>query len=359
MIRKLDRYVASEFARLFVLFSVAAPVLFILADWTEHLDEYTRPERNLTVFRVALGYLYQMPLFMSWSFPIAALIATVFTVSSMTRHSEMAAAKAGGISFFRALAILPVIGVFLMFAGLGLSEIVPAATMKKNQIMGATDRYDGFTRQDFVYGTASGDAVVVHNLNADAKRITGITLQREGDGVRTPSELVYADSAIYAGGKWHLMNGIYRAFWNDTLESSYQFEKLTAKDFTEDPTQLTRTPKEPDEMSYRELGEYIEIQRRSGQEPRKLMVERMQKLAIPVATLIIILFGAPLANTSARGGPAYGIGISLGITIVYLMLFKVTQAMGWTGVFTPFWAAWAPNALFAMAAIVGLFRVKT
>ena len=33
------------------------------------------------------------------------------------------------------------------------------------------------------------------------------------------------------------------------------------------------------------------------------MVERMAKIAIPVATLIIILFGAPLANSSARAAP--------------------------------------------------------
>jgi lipopolysaccharide export system permease protein len=155
------------------------------------------------------------------------------------------------------------------------------------------------------------------------------------------------------------MNGIYRTFWSDTLEAVYLFDELVTHSFREAPAQLTKTPKEPEEMTYAELGKYIEIQQRSGQMPRKMMVEQMQKLAIPVATLIIILFGAPMANTSARGGPAYGIGISLGFVIVYLMMFKLTQALGQTGVFTPFWAAWAPNALFAVAAAVGLWRVKT
>ncbi len=362
MIRKLDRYVASEFTKLFLLFSVAAPMLFVLADWTEKLDEYTRPERNLTVFKVALGYMYQMPLFLTWSFPIAALIATVFTVNNMTRHSEMSAAKAGGISFYRALAIFPVLGVFLMLAGLALSEIAPGGMQKSNEIMTGTPdaaRFAGYTRQDFVYVSGSGDAIVAHDLNADAKKITGISIQREGDGVKTSTELIYADSALYRDGAWHLSNGIYRTFWSDTIESSFRFEGMVVPQFTEDPAQLTKSPKDPSEMTYAELGQYIDIQQRSGQFPRKLMVERMQKIAIPVATLIIILFGAPLANTTARGGPAYGIGISLGLIIVYLMMFKVTQALGWTGIMSPFWAAWAPNALFAAAALVGLFRVRT
>ncbi|NIQ57039.1 MAG: LptF/LptG family permease, partial [Gammaproteobacteria bacterium] len=65
----------------------------------ENLDTYL--DRNLGMARVALGYLYGLPLFVLWSVPIAALIATIFTVNGMTRHSEVAAAKAGGISFWR------------------------------------------------------------------------------------------------------------------------------------------------------------------------------------------------------------------------------------------------------------------
>jgi lipopolysaccharide export system permease protein len=359
MIRKLDRYIATEFARLFVLFAVAAPVLIILTDWTEHLDEYTRPESHLTVARVALGYLYQMPMYLGWSFPIAGLIATVFTVSSMTRHSEMAAAKAGGISFFRALAVFPVLGVLLMFAGLALTEIAPRATVKRNELMGIAQRFNGLTRQDFVYGTPDGDAVVIHDLNADAQRIIGITIHREDDGVKNPSELIVADSALYRDGRWLLINGVHRSFMHDTIETVKHFDTMVRENFTEAPGELTKAAKEVEEMTYAELGRYIEIQKRSGQIPRKMMVERMQKIAIPVATLIIILFGAPMANSSARSGPAYGIGISVALIIFYLMLFKVTQAMGQTGFLTPFWAAWAPNALFAVAALVGLYRVKT
>jgi lipopolysaccharide export system permease protein len=345
--------------KLFTLFSLAAPLLFIIGDWTDHLDEYTAPERGLTPLKVALGYMYQMPEFISYSFPIAALIATVFTVSSLTRHSEMAAAKAGGISFYRALAVLPMLGIVLTIAGLGLSDVVPRATAKKNEIMGAKNRLSGYSRSDFVYVAPSGDAVVVRTLDVDTKRINGISIQHEGNGTNTPTELIIADSAVYRNNQWHLMSGVYRVFTHDTTETAFEFDELVSEHFREEPTTLTATPKEPEEMTYRELGHYIEVQQASGTQPRKLMVERAQKLAIPVATLIIILFGAPLANTSARGGPAYGIGLSLGVTVVYMMMFNVTKAMGWTGVLTPFWAAWLPNALFLAAAFVGMFRIRT
>jgi lipopolysaccharide export system permease protein len=359
MIRILDRYVAREFMSLFVRFALAAPVLFIIGDWTDHLDEYTAPERGLTPLKVGLGYLYQMPEFISYSIPIAALIATVFTVSHLTRHSEMAAAKAGGISFYRALAVLPLIGIVLTLAGFGLADLVPRGTAKKNEIMGAKNRLSGYSRSDFVYIAESGYAVVVRSLDVDSKRINGIAIQREGNGKDIPTELIIADSAVYRGNRWHLMNGVYRTFVHDTAQTIRPFTELVSEQFHEEPSTLTATPKEPEEMTYAELGHYIEVQQASGTQPRKLMVVRAQKFAIPVATLIIILFGAPLANTSARGGPAYGIGLSLGVTVVYLMMFNVTKAMGWTGVLSPFWAAWLPNAAFLVAAIIGMFRIRT
>jgi lipopolysaccharide export system permease protein len=113
--RILDRYVLREFVKLFLLFSLAAPLLFILGDWTDNIDTFTA--HQIPTAHVALSYVFQMPEFMSWSLPIAALIATVFTVSNMSRYSEMAAAKAGGISFYSALRVLPVLGVVLTLLG--------------------------------------------------------------------------------------------------------------------------------------------------------------------------------------------------------------------------------------------------
>jgi lipopolysaccharide export LptBFGC system permease protein LptF len=89
------------------------------------------------------------------------------------------------------------------------------------------------------------------------------------------------------------------------------------------------------------------------------MVERAQKVAIPVAALVIILFAAPLANSSPRSGAAYGVGVSLGVTIIYLMLFKVAGALGSSGALPPDFAAWLPNGLFAAASAVLIARVRT
>ena len=357
MVRTLDRYVTREFLRLFALFTLAAPLLFILGDLTDNLDDYTG--RQIPPGDVALGYVYQLPLFILWCFPIGALIATVFTVSAMTRHSEMAAAKAGGISFFRALLVLPVLGLLLTVAGLVLSEVAPIALEKRAEVLGERDQSPG-ARNNFVYRTESGAVFSVRQLDAGRGRMMNLTVEKEGDLETLPAVHIVAQEAVYdTTSGWTLASGHMRLFPPGADERLFRFGQLRLPGLRETPEQLLAEPKEPEEMRYAELAHFIDILRRSGAEPNELEVELALKIAIPAATLIIILFGAPLANTHARGGPAFGIGISLGITILYLMMFRVAEAAGSTGSIHPVLAAWIPNGVFLLAAFVLLARVRT
>ena len=88
-------------------------------------------------------------------------------------------------------------------------------------------------------------------------------------------------------------------------------------------------------MRYAELGRYIDALKRSGNDANKLIVEQALKLALPATCLIIALFGAPLAVTTPRAGAAVGIAISLGTTVMFLLLTQITKAIGAGGVIDP------------------------
>jgi lipopolysaccharide export system permease protein len=357
VIRLLDRYVSREFMRLFLIFAIGAPVLFVLGDLADNADRYM--DRGLKPEAVALSYIFQFPLFVLYSFPIASLIGTIFTVNNMTRHSELAAAKAGGISFWRLLAPLPVLGVLLTLCALALTDLVPVTnrmSAKLLQVGGPTN----FARTDFVYRGSDGFSAAIRRIDLDGKVINGLTLEREGDEPNIPSIYVKANDAVYDTIKssWTLRTGQLRLLSGEN-ERHFEFRELKLPRFHERPEQLLAQPKDTDEMRYSELSDFIEVLQRSGGNPLSLMVERAQKIAIPVATLIIILFGAPLANSTQRGGPAYGIGVSLAITIVYMMLFRIFGAAGATGTLPATFSAWLPNGLLLVAALVLTLRVKT
>ncbi len=127
----------------------------------------------------------------------------------------------------------------------------------------------------------------------------------------------------------------------------------------ERPEELLESPREPEEMTFAEIDHFAKIIQRTGGNAKDLLVKREQKISIAVATLVVILFGGPLATSNKRGGSAYGIGVSLGTVILYLLMFKISGALGEAGAVSAMTAAWLPNALFMTAALVLLVRVRT
>jgi lipopolysaccharide export system permease protein len=171
---------------------------------------------------------------------------------------------------------------------------------------------------------------------------------------------VIADAASYDSiGGWTFARGYVRHLRPDSTEHTYQFERLQLAGVTEKPEELLEAPRKPEEMTYEEVDRLARVIQRTGGNASGLLVKREQKLSIPVATLVVILFGIPLATSSGRGGTAYGIGVSLGTTILYLLLFKVSAALGSAGTMSPKAAAWIPNVLFFGTALVLLRRVRT
>ena len=352
----LDRLVAGTFLKLFFLVLAAAPPLFVLGDVTENLDGYL--DRGISGFDVVRAYLYQLPLFVQWSFPIAALVATVFTVHSMTSHREIVAAKAGGISFHRVVGPIFLVGFFLTGVALVLGEVVPRANRVAAQIL-RNENPTRTWRSDFVYRSESGLTWQVARLTAGDGRMTGVVVERPPVPGQ-PALHVLAETAYWRDDVgWTLQQGYLRRLGEDGAEHTLEFRQLQMPDLVERPEELLESPREADEMTYAEIERQASIIERSGGDANRLLVKREEKIAIPVATLVIILFGAPLATSSRRGGTAFGIGISLGIVILYMMLFKVSGALGEAGAVSPFSAAWAPNLLFFVGALVLLARVRT
>jgi len=356
VIRILDRLIAGTFFKLFFLVLLASPPLFVIGDIAEKLDEYI--DRGLTGAEVARSYVFQLPLFIQWAFPIAALLATVFTVSSMTTHREIVAAKAGGISFYRLFTPLLFAGVLLTGVALGLSEVVPrgnriAAQILRSEVPGRS------WRSDFVYRSEAGLSWQVSRLTASDGRTAEIVIERPRTEDR-PGFHVLADGAHHTEENgWTLSQGYLRMLQTDSTAQTVEFDRLIVPELREKPEELLEIPREPDEMTYAEIDHLAGIIQRTGGDANELLVKREQKISIPVTTLVIILFGAPLATSNKRGGAAFGIGLSLATVLVFMMMLRVSGALGEAGALSPLAAAWIPNIVFGVAALVFLSRVRT
>ena len=356
--RALDRYVLKEWLRIFLVTTFGFPVMIVIVDLTEKLDTYM--QRQIPVRDIAVSYLYGVPETMFQVLPAAVLFATVFTVSSFTRYSEITAAKASGISFHRFIRPLTLGAVLAMCIGFSLNVIIPPLNQKKLNLLQEQKFKDTGERYNFAFATGEGRTYKVGALHASRNMIENLEVERLGRGSRIPTMYSISEQAFYRrNAYWMMVRGNLHVVPNATVDLVFSYDSLLDKSFTERPLELNAATKAPADMGWRELGRYIRALQRSGSDVNPLKVERMLKLAIPVTCIIILLFAAPLATSTQRGGAAWGIGVSLLTTVIFLVLVNLMRGFGGKGLISPDLAAWVPSLIFGVVGAVLLWRVRT
>ena len=358
-IRTLDRYVFSSWLRIFVLTALGFPLVSIVINLTDTLNRLL--DRGLTTREILVSYIYSIPENAFIVMPAAVLFATVFTVGGMGRHSELTAAKAGGMSFHRLIAPIFAAAVFATVLAFVVGEVAPGATAKQLEIQKAKPPRATSSRYNFVYRGDAGWVYTVRSLDVATRQLRQLLLERQGEGITYPGLIITADSASYDAKRrsWLVKTGTSRIVAGPNRQASFAFRTMRLRALTQTPADLLAESKAPEEMRYAELGRYIDALKRSGNDANKLIVEQALKLALPATCLIIALFGAPLAVQAPRAGAAVGIAISLATTVIFLLLTQIMKAVGAGGLLDPTVAAWLPNALFLLAGVVLLGRVRT
>ena len=363
----LDRYLLREWLRVFLVTLIGFPILVIVIDLTDKLDQYL--SRGVSRGTVALSYVFDLPEKMFLVLPVAVLFATVFTVGALGRHSELTAAKASGISFHRLVRPLFAAAGLAFIAGLLLGEIAPVATSRRLEMLGEKAIRSMTSRYNFVYRADRGWVYAIRSLELRTREMNDVLLEREGTGPAYPTIIVAAQRAVYSdtgrrpvpGANWTLLRGTIRYLAGSRPEGevAFEFDSLQPRTLRERPVDLLAEPKSPDEMRYAELRRYIEALTRSGSNAKKLQVELALKVAIPFICLLITLFGAPLAISTPKSGAAWGVAASLATTFIVLLMFQLAKAIGSGGVLPPLLAAWMPNILVGVAAVYLLRKAPT
>lgn len=357
-VRPLDRYVFGEFWKIFVTTALGFPLLLIVFDLTDNLDTYLN--RQLTQTDLLLSYVYWLPDSVFLILPAAVLFATVFSIGGLTRHSEITAAKASGISFYRVIAPIFAGALLATVAGLVLGELAPFANRKRQELLRADQFTGGNERFNFAYAAEQGRVYKIGALRVNERTVNGIDIERKGAGPEYPSYVLSATRGTYEPARgWLLHEGVMHVIPDTSRNITFTFDSARARYFNQRPVELTASPKAPEEMRFAELGRFIRAMERSGADVNQLRVERMLKIAVPVTCIVILLFGAPLATSTQRGGAAYGIGISLATTMIFLVLIQLTKAIGSKGLLPPDLAAWIPSILFGVTGTYLFLRVRT
>ena len=354
----LDRYVGGKFLSA-ALFSVLAfLVIFVVVDVIERLDTFI--DKNVPVMTVVRYYVLYAPYIVILTLPVAMLLASLFSISSLSRHQELAAMKAAGVSLYRILIPLFVMAFLVSLSTMLFGEfLIPYTNEQKGdiwqtQIKKRSPQAELIQRDVYLQGNGG---LIYYVREFDGRQQVGqdVLLQRYEDEHLVAR--IDARQMAWEESSWVFRDGLVRRFTGQE-ESLTAFEELRRSDLAERPEDFLKKRKDPEEMNYQELSRYIRRVEHSGGETQRERVDLYLKIAFPFASFIIVLFGAPLASSPRRSGAAVSFGISLFICFFYYSFVRLGQAMGYKGALPPALSAWMGNIVFGAAGLFVLWKAR-
>jgi lipopolysaccharide export system permease protein len=169
---------------------------------------------------------------------------------------------------------------------------------------------------------------------------------------------VDARSAQWKEGKWILSEASVTDFDRKGVPARNYYPELTLS-LPETPSDFQIAEKNPDEMNFRQLREYVQKIEQDGYDGRKYRTAMHGAISFPFTVVIMACLGIPLALRSERGaGFARGIGYCIFISFIYLVVYSFILELGKGGTFPPFLAAWLGNFIFAMVGVYLLLSVR-
>jgi lipopolysaccharide export system permease protein len=363
----IDRYIIRQFVVSFFFGLIAFILIFVIANMMENLDDFI--DASVPIKVVAEYYIAFIPEIIKFMTPMAVLLAALFITGRLSSQNELSAIKSTGTSLYRIMAPFLIVAFFICLVSIFFNGwVVPYANQNKfyiertylNRSVITNDRYN------ILFQEGLRRIVSINYYDPQIKCAQQVSIQDFDDNDMTILRQRYDALQMQwlqpqgndtQKGSWILINGTTRSFI-DTTQTLARFDSLKVGKLALTPIDIEKKQRTPDEMNYTDLRDFIENQKRAGQDVARWLVEYHFKLAFPFASIIVVLFGIPFASNRPRTGAALGFGIALAVSFIYLIFMKASQVFGYNGDLDPLLTAWLSNLIFLVAGIVNLFRVQ-
>ncbi|MEW5866219.1 MAG: LptF/LptG family permease [Bacillota bacterium] len=356
--RLVDRYIYKELLGP-LLFSVAAFASIMVAG-----DLLFQLARMLVDGSVSAGtavtvFVLGLPRVMVLVLPMSTLLGTLLCYSRLSAASEVVAMRAAGMSLQRIMAPAVVLAVLVSCVTVALNEtVVPRANRRSEQIMWEIGRRsDPSVQKNLVMKELEGGALtrLVYADAYDGKLqvFRKVTVQ-EFEGGRL-ARITEAAAARWDETRWWFEDGVVYTVIGGDRVASVRFTRQEAH-IAHKPPQVARGALTPKEMSARELREYIQDLASQGAKVTGLLVELYLKIAIPFASLVFGLVGAPLGVRTHRASTSLGFGMSILIIFIYYVIMSLSCAVAERGSVPPALGAWFSNVLFGASGALMMAR---
>lgn len=360
----LDTYILTGFLFYFALLLASFVFMTHVYTFFELLGDIFK--NHIPMSKMVAYLFFLTPELVYESAPVSVLVAVLVTFGIMAKHNEVIAFKATGVSLYR-LAFPVLVASLLLSAGLfGLdySGILPEANRRqdalRDEIKGRAPRTYLRPDRKWIYG--QGPRIYYYKyFDTRSSAMDGVNVYEFDMQPFRLKRHISAQRANWepATGTWIFVNGWSREMKTRVESVGQVFQATAFPELTEPPAYFLKEVIQDKQMNFVQLGGYVRELRQSGFDTVHLRVQLAKKFSVPLFAFIMALIAAPFAFLTGSRGAMAGVGVSLGVAVAYWALGQLFEQLGNINQLPPELAAWAPDALFAVAALYLLTRLRT
>jgi lipopolysaccharide export system permease protein len=346
----LDRFVLGQVLAPFMFGIMSFTVILVAGDLLFKLAALVI-QRGVSFGVVIRLFLYSLPRIVALSMPMSCLLAALLGFGSMSGNSELVALKSAGVSFGRIVRPLVIAGVLISIAAFLMNEtLVPICSRAAANVM----RYEVFRsvppvlRENvFIREETDGSLHRVLYIGAVKPRsgeMSDILVQEFEEGkIR---RLVSAPRGNWVDGVWWLEDGqVFEVASDGSVRALFAFEKQKLN-LLQGPSDIDSSRSDPSEMSLPELYRTVRLSSTQGNETGKLWMMMHLRIAVPWASVVLVLVGAAVGSRPQRSSSGMGLGLSVVIVFIYYVIMSFCKSLGEAGFLPGVVAAWIPNVVF-------------
>ncbi|KTD50215.1 hypothetical protein Lqui_1540 [Legionella quinlivanii] len=348
----LDRYIAKNVLLAIGLVTLLLAGLQIFILMVNQLEDLGRGDFG--IIQSAIYVLLQMPYQVYLFFPMASLLGSLIGLGVMANNRELVVMRAAGMSIGQiTMAVLKASLILIVLVTLIGETVVPKLAYYANDVkVQAISGGQALRTSHGVWLRYQNDFITIGTVQQDNTLVDVRQYHFDEHHQMTFARQIW--TVKFYDNSWWAEN-ISQTLINKDHTVIQHIDKMPW-DVAVKPSILNVSSSEPDEMTLKELRQYLRAQKQNHQTALNYQLAFWQRIIQPFTTVVMMILAipfifGPLRSSTMGSKLLAGATMGFGFHIINRFFGPVSQVLQWP----PVVAALGPTILFA---ILGLYLMK-
>ena len=351
--RIFDKYIVRNFVSTFFFMVIILSAIAVIIDLSQKLgrieDNGSTPWEAMTQF-----YPFWAVWLVNTFLPVAVFISVIYITSRLTMQTEIVAAQAGGISFYRLTKPYVWVAAGIAVVALFVNNFaLPWANIKKNTyqyeyLLSSSKKGEYYERQKISSQISPDEFIFAQNYDRVQKRGTSFVYQ-EFEEEKLKYQIIASSFNWDEKDSVYILRNAYIRQVKSGARDSLGYEITLKRTFKSTPDEILPEGYVAETMNSIELNQFIQKQKFKGSASvTAYMNELHQRNSSPFSTFILTLLALSLSSQKRRGGIGLNLALGIILAFVYIFFHQISLTYSTQGYVSPFIAAWGPNVIFGI-----------